>query len=367
MARIDAFLKLGPAQGCSDVHLAVGVPPMLRMNGDLLPIKFRDLGDAELESYVTEILSESQQEHVPPGARHRLLVRRGERRALPRQPVPQGHRRRRHVPHDPERRPDARVAEPAADRQEVLRLPPGHGAGHRIDRHRQVDDARRDDRPAQPDAPGQHHQPRGSDRVRPSQQDGTGDPARARHAPALLRRGRARGDARGSRRDPGRRAARRRHHPLGHDRRRNRPPGARHAAHDQRRQDHRPHDRRAAGRGTRADQELPLAEPDRRRDPGAGAHARPARPPGRLRGHGDEPRDRQADHDRPDAHDAVAAADRQGSRDADAGPGAARGDPGTRGRSRRRLRVRDRQATVDPLRPGRHGDPQADVTQGLGG
>ncbi len=43
MARIDAFLKLGTQQGCSDVHLAVGVPPMLRMHGDLLPIKFRDL------------------------------------------------------------------------------------------------------------------------------------------------------------------------------------------------------------------------------------------------------------------------------------------------------------------------------------
>ena len=47
MARIDAFLKLGMQQGCSDVHLAVGVPPMLRMNGDLMPIKFRDVGDAE--------------------------------------------------------------------------------------------------------------------------------------------------------------------------------------------------------------------------------------------------------------------------------------------------------------------------------
>ena len=43
MARIDAFLKLGIAQGCSDLHLAVGVPPMLRMHGDLMPIKFRDL------------------------------------------------------------------------------------------------------------------------------------------------------------------------------------------------------------------------------------------------------------------------------------------------------------------------------------
>ena len=60
MARIDAFLKLAVAQGCSDLHLAVGVPPMIRMFGDLVPIKFRDLGDAELESYVTEVLNPSQ-------------------------------------------------------------------------------------------------------------------------------------------------------------------------------------------------------------------------------------------------------------------------------------------------------------------
>jgi twitching motility protein PilT len=60
MPRIDSFLKLGLAQGCSDVHLAVGVPPMLRMNGDLMPIKFRDLSDTELDSYVEEILSDGQ-------------------------------------------------------------------------------------------------------------------------------------------------------------------------------------------------------------------------------------------------------------------------------------------------------------------
>ena len=67
MARIDAFLKLGTQQGCSDVHLAVGVPPMLRMHGDLLPIKFRDLRLSELEGYITEILTRSQNEHFNTG------------------------------------------------------------------------------------------------------------------------------------------------------------------------------------------------------------------------------------------------------------------------------------------------------------
>ena len=67
MARIDAFLKLGREQSCSDIHLAVGVPPMFRMHGDLMPIKFRNLGDSELEGYMSEILSKSQKEKFQQG------------------------------------------------------------------------------------------------------------------------------------------------------------------------------------------------------------------------------------------------------------------------------------------------------------
>jgi twitching motility protein PilT len=67
LARIDAFLKLGTQQGCSDVHLAVGVPPMLRLFGDLLPIKFRDVRAAELEGYISEILTRTQNEHFSKG------------------------------------------------------------------------------------------------------------------------------------------------------------------------------------------------------------------------------------------------------------------------------------------------------------
>jgi len=62
MARIDAFLKLGTDQGCSDIHFAVGLPPMLRMHGDLLPIKFRDLSQAELEGYIAEITTRTHQD-----------------------------------------------------------------------------------------------------------------------------------------------------------------------------------------------------------------------------------------------------------------------------------------------------------------
>jgi twitching motility protein PilT len=67
LARIDAFLKLGTQQGCSDVHLAVGVPPMLRMHGDLMPIKFRELRAVELEGYITEILTHAQNQQFAKG------------------------------------------------------------------------------------------------------------------------------------------------------------------------------------------------------------------------------------------------------------------------------------------------------------
>jgi len=67
VARIDAFLKLGTQQGCSDIHLAVGVPPMLRVHGDLMPIKFRELRQSELEGYIAEVLTRSQSDFFASG------------------------------------------------------------------------------------------------------------------------------------------------------------------------------------------------------------------------------------------------------------------------------------------------------------
>lgn len=60
MARIDAFLKLGREQGCTDIHFAVGMPPLLRSLGELIPIKYRELTDQELESLINEIIDGHQ-------------------------------------------------------------------------------------------------------------------------------------------------------------------------------------------------------------------------------------------------------------------------------------------------------------------
>lgn len=67
MARLDAFLKLGRDQGCTDIHLAVGLPPLLRNLGDLSPIKYRDLSDQEMESLIFEILTTEQAERFNEG------------------------------------------------------------------------------------------------------------------------------------------------------------------------------------------------------------------------------------------------------------------------------------------------------------
>lgn len=67
MARIDAFLQLGHQQGVSDMHFAVGVPPMFRMSGELLPIQFRTMSNEELEELLREILNDDQLNDIESG------------------------------------------------------------------------------------------------------------------------------------------------------------------------------------------------------------------------------------------------------------------------------------------------------------
>jgi len=65
--RINAFLKLGRQQGASDIHFAVGSPPLIRLYGELIPIKYRDLTSIELEELINEILSPVQLENFQAG------------------------------------------------------------------------------------------------------------------------------------------------------------------------------------------------------------------------------------------------------------------------------------------------------------
>ncbi|MHB8837243.1 MAG: type IV pilus twitching motility protein PilT [Candidatus Methylomirabilia bacterium] len=55
MARIDAFFRLMHAQNASDLHLSAGSAPCLRIQGDLEPVKFKELGTDELMAMLAEV------------------------------------------------------------------------------------------------------------------------------------------------------------------------------------------------------------------------------------------------------------------------------------------------------------------------
>ncbi|MEQ1833010.1 MAG: PilT/PilU family type 4a pilus ATPase [Candidatus Eisenbacteria bacterium] len=64
MARIDAFLEMGRQQGASDIHFAVHRPPLLRLDGELDAIHYRDLSAEECESLIREIVNDERWEQI---------------------------------------------------------------------------------------------------------------------------------------------------------------------------------------------------------------------------------------------------------------------------------------------------------------
>lgn len=60
MPAIDRLFDHLLADGASDLHLAVGYPPMLRSSGELVPIGDRALGSAQLEQMLFEIIEPEQ-------------------------------------------------------------------------------------------------------------------------------------------------------------------------------------------------------------------------------------------------------------------------------------------------------------------
>lgn len=60
MAKIDAFFKLLHEQGGSDLHLASGSPPILRIRGSVQRIKYKILENDELKAMLYEIAPENK-------------------------------------------------------------------------------------------------------------------------------------------------------------------------------------------------------------------------------------------------------------------------------------------------------------------
>lgn len=60
MAKIDAFFKLMHDQGASDLHLAAGQPPALRIDGEIERVKYKVLDNNTLKGMIYEIAPESK-------------------------------------------------------------------------------------------------------------------------------------------------------------------------------------------------------------------------------------------------------------------------------------------------------------------
>src|SRR5438445_7024733 len=60
MARIDSFLRLVAEQGASDLHFHAGNVPIIRHEGELMPLPFRILSEVETSRFLLEIMSPEQ-------------------------------------------------------------------------------------------------------------------------------------------------------------------------------------------------------------------------------------------------------------------------------------------------------------------
>ena len=60
MPRIDSFLRLVADQGASDLHFHAGNVPIIRHEGELMPLPFRVLSEVETSRFLLELLGDEQ-------------------------------------------------------------------------------------------------------------------------------------------------------------------------------------------------------------------------------------------------------------------------------------------------------------------
>ena len=64
MARIDSFLRLVVEQRASDLHFTAGAVPLIRHHGELVPLPFRPLSEAEARKFLAEMLSAEERDKL---------------------------------------------------------------------------------------------------------------------------------------------------------------------------------------------------------------------------------------------------------------------------------------------------------------
>ena len=64
ISTINELLSLAVEKGASDLHLSVGYPPLLRINGDLVPVPLPIITDQQLAKLFSEILQDRQKQQL---------------------------------------------------------------------------------------------------------------------------------------------------------------------------------------------------------------------------------------------------------------------------------------------------------------
>ena len=199
---ITQLLAFSVKNKASDLHLSAGLPPMIRVHGDVRRINVDPLDHKQVHGMVYDIMNDSQRKAYEETLECDFSFEIQGPRALSRQCVQPEPRRGRGVQNDSLEDPDARAAQRAESlrrsRVEAARL----GAGDRPHGFGQVDHPRGDGQSPERKRVRPRADRRGSDRVRPRIEEVPDQPARGRAAYAELQQRASFGLARRPRRDP---------------------------------------------------------------------------------------------------------------------------------------------------------------------
>ncbi len=163
---IAQLLAFAVKNNASDLHLSAGVPPMIRVDGDMKRVNMPALVHKEVHSMVYDIMNDKQRKafeefyetdfsfEIPKLARFRVNAfnqNRGAGAVF------------RNIPSTILSLDELNAPKTFKD---LCMLPARSRAGDRADRIGQVDDTRRHGQSLQRQPPGSHYNHRGSDRVR---------------------------------------------------------------------------------------------------------------------------------------------------------------------------------------------------------
>ena len=244
MANLHQLLKAMVEKGASDLHITTGSPPQLRIDGKLVPLKTPPLNPVDTKQICYSILTDAQKHKFEEENELDLsfgvkgLSRFRANIFMQRGAVAGAFRT---IPFKILTFDELGLPPIVADLAQEAARP---GAGDRPDRLGQVDHAGVDHRQDQHRPARAHPHRRGPHRVPAPAQELRGEPARGGGRHPELQEGAQVHPPPGPRRGADRRDARPGDGRGGAGDLRDRPPGLRHAAHQQRGADHQPHPRR---------------------------------------------------------------------------------------------------------------------------